>query len=200
MDQATPPPGSTTTGERVRLIEAFAKVASERGFKRTTIRQVTERAGLEENAFHRHFTDLEDCFVATYERASRILLAMMQDAFRAEPDWRDGLRAMLRTALNGLAASPGYARIALVEAPASGQRMRQARLRVSAAYREALSDSYMPFLPREVQAAFMSGVYSQIARYVESGRATELPDLLPELTYFTLLPSLDPVDAATELT
>jgi AcrR family transcriptional regulator len=200
VDQATLLAGSATTDERTRLIHAFALVASKYGYEATTIGQVTEFAGTDKNTFHRHFDDLEDCFVAAYERISHILLTQMQAAFRTSPTWRDGLRAMLRTALTSLSAEPGYARMALVEAPAAGRRMRQARLRVTARYRDALAAHCLPRLPRDVQDAFVNGVYRMIALYVETGRTSELPDLLPELTYFALLPTTDQVDAATELT
>ncbi len=199
MDQATLLAGSMSNDERTRLLHAFAIVASGQGYRATTIGQVTELAGVRENVFHRHFADLEDCFAAAYEQISQILLTQMQTAMRAEPTLRDGMRSALRTALTGLAAAPGYARMALIDAPAAGPRLRQARLNVIGRFRDAFAELCFPHLPREVQEAFVNGVHRMVSLYVETGRTRELPELLPELTYFTLLPITDPLDAATEL-
>src|SRR6266700_2319646 len=147
MDQAPLLPGSTATGERDRLITAFAQVAAECGVQNTTVEAVVKAADVAENTFYLHFTGLKDCFVKSYEHGAGVLLGKMRAAYQAEPVWRDGLRALLRTLLTELAAAPSFARLALVEVSKAGPDMRETQIRVTERFREALHDPAMPYIP-----------------------------------------------------
>ncbi|TYK43201.1 TetR/AcrR family transcriptional regulator [Actinomadura decatromicini] len=190
--------------QRERLIDAFVEVVSERGFGHTTISRVTEAAGVTKKTFYAHFADLDECFLAAYERGMGILLRRMTEAYEAAPTWPDGVHAALRTMLALLAREPRFARASLVEVNAAGPQVRQARIDNLARFRtffsppcpaprpvpgecggSSLSKEQVPVA---VVDAIVGGISSAIHVQMETGEAAELPSLLPSLTYFALLP------------
>lgn len=174
--------------QRERLIDAFVQVVSERGFAHTTISRVTEGAGVTKKTFYAHFTDLDECFLAAYQRGMDILLARMTEVYEAAPTWPDGVHAALRTMLAALAREPRFARASLVEVNAAGPRVRQARIDNLARFRAFFDDPAVASVPVAVVDAIVGGIYSAIHVQMETGEAEELNSLLPSLTYFVLLP------------
>ncbi|MGP4024764.1 TetR/AcrR family transcriptional regulator [Actinomadura sp. 3N407] len=174
--------------QRERLIDAFVQVVSERGFAHTTISRVTEGAGVTKKTFYAHFTDLDECFLAAYQRGMDILLARMTEVYEAAPTWPDGIHAALRTMLAALAREPRFARASLVEVNAAGPRVRQARIDNLTRFRAFFADPSLASVPVAVVDAIVGGIYSAIHVQMETGEAEELPSLLPSLTYFVLLP------------
>ncbi|MCP9953108.1 TetR/AcrR family transcriptional regulator [Actinomadura madurae] len=108
--------------QRERLIDAFVQIVSERGYGHTTISRVTEGAGVTKKTFYAHFTDLDDCFLAAYQRGMDILLGRMTQAYESAPSWPEGIHAALRTLLAVLAREPRFARASLVEVNAAARR------------------------------------------------------------------------------
>ncbi|GAA2572826.1 hypothetical protein SMC26_27695 [Actinomadura fulvescens] len=184
---------------RVRLINAFVRVAADRGFARTSAAAVAAEARLPEQAFHACFSDLEDCFLAAYEYGCGVLYGRVSDAYRAEPTWHDGIRAGLRVMFEVMASAPAFTRMSVVEATSAGPRVRRARLRAMSGYRAFLACPGHPGIPDAIRDAIIGGIYGTIYDYVDTGRTTELPGLLPAMTCFTLLPYTDIGDALREL-
>ncbi|MCW2941972.1 MAG: HTH-type transcriptional repressor Bm3R1 [Actinomycetia bacterium] len=193
------PPDAVAANQRERLINAFARVAAENGYAHTTISQVTDTAGVSKKTFYVHFPSLEECFLAAYEHGSKLLLAQMFRAYNAETDWRDAVREALRTLFRVLAAEPAFARISVIETSAAGHKVRSARIRVTAGYRDFLIGPAMPRVPGVIRDSIIGGIYSTIYSYIEMGRTADLPELVPAMTYFALLPFLDRDEAAKEL-
>lgn len=174
--------------QRERLIDAFVQVVSDRGFAHTTISRVTAGAGVTKKTFYAHFPDLDECFLAAYQRGMDILLRRMTEAYEAAPAWPDGIHAALRTLLAALAREPRFARASLVEVNAAGPQVRQARIDNLTRFRGFFTDPSLPPIPVAVVDAIVGGIYSAIHVQTETGEAEELPSLLPALTYFALLP------------
>ncbi|MFI6520068.1 TetR/AcrR family transcriptional regulator [Spirillospora sp. NPDC050679] len=195
------PPETVAGIQRDRLIDAFVEVVAEHGYARTTIARVTATAGVTKKAFYDHFPALDDCFLAAYERGTGIVLDRMSAAFGAEPAWPEGVRAALRALLESLAAEPRFARASLVEVNAAGPRVRRARVEYLARFRPFLTDPApgLEPVPVVVVDAIVGGVYSAVYVRVEAGETAALPELLPELTYFALLPLIGKEAAAAYL-
>ncbi|MFG1999129.1 hypothetical protein ACGFNU_08275 [Spirillospora sp. NPDC048911] len=184
---------------RVRLINAFVRVAAGQGVARTTAAAVAAEARLTERDFHACFGGLEDCFLAAYEHGCGVLHTQVSRAYRAEPSWHDGIRAGLRVMFEVMASAPALTRVSVVEATSAGPRARRARLRVMSGYRPFLDRPGHPRVPDAIHDAIIGGVYGTIFDYVDTGRTAELPELLPAMTCFTLLPYTDLGDAFKEL-
>jgi AcrR family transcriptional regulator len=186
--------------QRDRLIDAFVQVVAEHGYGRTTISKITEAAGVTKKTFYVHFTEMDDCFLAAYERGTGILFDRMAHAYEAAPSWPEGIRAGLRAMLELLAAEPRFARAALVEVNAAGPRLRRARIEHLARFRRFFADpAYdLPALPTVVIDAIIGGIYGSVYAAVEAGEGDRLSAMLPSLVYFALLP-LGREEAAAQL-
>ncbi|MEE6175307.1 TetR/AcrR family transcriptional regulator [Mycobacterium sp. 050134] len=59
---------------RVRLVAAALHLFSERGYDRTTVAEIAERAGLTKSTFFRYFPDKREVLAAGQETLSRLLV------------------------------------------------------------------------------------------------------------------------------
>lgn len=182
------PPETVAAIQRDRLIDAFVQVVAERGYAGATIGRITEAAGVTKKTFYTHFTELDDCFLAAYERGTAIVLECVAAAFAAERGWPEGIRAALGTVLSMLAAAPPFARMAMVEVNAAGPRVRRARIEGMERFRAFFAGPGEVTVPTVVADAVVGGVYSAIYVQIEKDETTNLPELLPQLTYFALMP------------
>jgi AcrR family transcriptional regulator len=84
---------------RERLIDAFTKVASERGYEQTTVEQVAAAAGLDVPDFYAHFSDMRQCLSAAHDAFFERLVAEAASAVDPEQEWpwrvRDAVGAVL---------------------------------------------------------------------------------------------------------
>ncbi|MEV4255785.1 TetR/AcrR family transcriptional regulator [Spirillospora sp. NPDC049652] len=190
------PPETVAAIQRDRMIDAFVQVVAERGYAGATIGRITEAAGVTKKTFYTHFTEIDDCFLSAYERGTAIVLDGMAAAFAAEPTWPDGIRAALRAVLSMLADAPPFARVAMVEVNAAGPRVRRARIECMERFRAFFAGPGEVAVPTVVADAVVGGVYSSIYVQIENGETTRLPDLLPQLTYFALMPLVGRREAA----
>ncbi|MEV5709112.1 TetR/AcrR family transcriptional regulator [Actinoallomurus sp. NPDC052274] len=181
-----PTDADAAAARRARLMDALVAVVAERGFPRTTVGEVTAAAGLPASAFHAHFADLEECFLAAYERGTHVLLARTEAAYQAESSWPTAVRAGLRAALELAAADPAFARMCVIDASTAGPRVRRARLAFLARFRSFLGGPGIPRIPDEIRNAIIGGVYTMVYNHVEGDRTAELPDLADPLTDFLL--------------
>ncbi|MEV5753043.1 TetR/AcrR family transcriptional regulator [Actinoallomurus sp. NPDC052308] len=194
------PPETVADIQRDRLIDGFVQVVAEHGYPRTTISKITEAAGVTKKTFYVHFTEMDDCCLAAYQRGTGILLDRMAHAYHAAPSWPEGIRGGLRAMLELLAAEPRFARFALVEVNAAGPRLRKARIEHLARFRKFFTDpAYdLPSLPTVVIDAIIGGIYGAVYAAVEAGEGDRLPEMLPSLVYFASLP-LGHEEAAAQL-
>jgi AcrR family transcriptional regulator len=195
------PPETVAQIQRERLIDGFVLVVAEHGYAGVTISKVTEAAGVTKKAFYDHFATLDDCFLAAYEYGTGMLMALMSQAYQAAPSWPEGVQAALRVLLKVLAAEEPFARASVVELGAAGPGVRHARARYLESFRTFFAGQAYGLSPihNSVVDAIVGGVYSVIYIQVEAGRTAELPELLPSLTYFVLLPLLGREEAAAYL-
>jgi AcrR family transcriptional regulator len=192
------PPEKVAQIQRDRLIDGFVLVVAEHGYSAVTISKVTEAAGVTKKAFYDHFASLDDCFLAAYEYGTGMLLALMTRSHQGAPSWPEGIRAALRVMLKALAAEEPFTRASVVEVNAAGPRVRNARSRYLEGFRAFFADpgDGLPSIPAVVVDAVVGGIYGAVYVRVEAGQTSELPALLPSLTYFALLPLLGRDEAA----
>lgn len=72
-----------TTGPRERILAAMVEVVAERGFARTTVRSVSERAGVSTRTFYEEFASVRECFIALW-----IFLTWSEPLTKAKPSER----------------------------------------------------------------------------------------------------------------
>jgi AcrR family transcriptional regulator len=177
--------------QRARLISAMIETVAERGYAKATIANVTTAAKVSRRTFYETFANREDCYRAAYEASFEFLRAEMLDA-AADEKWPDTVRAGLAALLGSLAAHPSLARFFLTSSASVGDEL---AARHHLAIRE-LVEGLLAKAPRspddEVAGtrdeALAGGLSRLAAGKVNTGRADELSDLLPDLVELFLRP------------
>ncbi len=182
--------------QRDRLFDGLVQEVATKGYDNARVTDICQAAGVTRPAFYALFTGKEDAFLATYRHGIAVVSQLMESAYReAGPAWPDAARAALRTLLEVLASVPAFARMALVEVDAAGPDARRERDDLLRSFRRFFAEAGPgPVAPGVDRAALVStvvgGIHATIRGRVAQGRATELPQLLPVLTYAATVPFL----------
>lgn len=181
--------------QRDRLIDAMARTVAIKGYA-APLTEVCAAAGVSTRAFYEHFTDKEECFMATFERGVTLLQRAVSMAYSQPGRWPIRMRRGLEMLLRLLAAEPAFANLAIVEMLAAGPRGRERNRWLLQWFLQFFDDApRRPDQPRVsvvATEAVVAGVFGLLFNYVSDRRAAELPGLLPEVTYFVLAPFIGP--------
>ena len=185
--------------QRDRLLDAMAQTVAKRGVA-ATVTEVCTAAGVSTRAFYEHFTDKEECFMATFDCGVRLLQGAMSHAYAQPASWPIRMRRGLEVLLTVLTAEPAFAHLAIVEMIAAGPRGRERIGQLLQYFQQFFADAPrepgQPRAPLTVVEATVAGVFGLLFNYVSTQRTGELPGLLPEVTYFVLVPFIGPRAAA----
>ncbi len=183
-----------------RLIDAMAQTVAVKGYAGTSLNDVCVAAGVSTKAFYEHFTDKQACFLAAFDRGVELLSESVMSAYQRPGTWTERIHRCLGTLLDILAAEPAFAALAVVEVMAAGPRAVRRRSALldgfTALFADAPRGSPAQPAPPVVVRAVVAGIYGIIFDHVVDGRVGELPQRLPELSYFTLAPFVGQPTAA----
>ncbi len=150
------------------------------------------------------FEDKEGCFLAAYDNAVDGLLRRITRAYEAEEGWPRRARAGLQALLAALAEEPQLARLSLVDVGAAGPPA-QRRYRAALQRMTPLFDEGRDFapggrqLPANTSRMAIGAVIGLISDEIIEERARQLPNLLSDVLFATLVPYIGPVAAAREV-
>jgi AcrR family transcriptional regulator len=185
--------------QRERILVAMAESCARKGFGATTISDIVGPAGVSRATFYELFEDKGDCFQAAMELSLADAMERVVGAFSPEKPWALLVRDSAAAFLDLLASRPAFARMALVEAPASGQRafeMYAAGKRVllnllDRGRGEAIEEA----IPASAGRAAIAGAESLIVGQILAGNAERLRELLPDVVYITIVAYLGQEEA-----
>ncbi len=198
------PPEVVARSQRERLLDAAIRVAAAKGYAATTVGDLTKEAGISRTTFYELFEDKEACFLAAYDNAVDVLVRQVVAAYESEQRWPERARAGLTALLQALAAEPALARLALVDIGAAGPAA-QRRYRVAVQRLTPLFEEGRDFapggrgLPANTSRMAIGGVTGLISDELVAGRAEQLPGLLSDALFATLVPYIGPRAAAREV-
>jgi len=170
--------------QRGRMLAAMAEAVAEKGYVRTAVADVIERAGVSRETFYEHFSDKEDCFLAAYDTGVEALLEVMGDAVagsRAGPEKR--LDRVLSAYFAGLAAEPAFARAFLIEVYAVGPRALERRAELQQRFVAMMAEIFglesasRGSSERFACEALVAAISSLVTSRVGAGRLDELDEL-----------------------
>jgi len=196
------PAEAVAATQRDRLFDGLVHTVARKGYANATVTDICMAAGVTRPAFYALFEGKDNAFLCTYRHGTGVLLQMMEQAYHGAPDWRRGQRAALSVLLEVLAAVPAFATMAIVEIDSVGPAARRERDQVLRRFHQFFNEvpeEARSAVPGELVDTIVGGVYHTIHTYVAEGRVAELPELLPTLTYFVLVPFLGREEAAREL-
>jgi AcrR family transcriptional regulator len=191
-----------TRSQRERLLAAVVRVTAANGYEATSVADILEEAGVGRESFYELFEDKRDCLLAARRILVDDLEAKVAAAYRAPGQWADRIRNALAAMLGWCAEDPAAARVTIVELTAVGPISRQLFREDFRRFIELLDDGLdesepVPDLPQATSLAVGAAV-ARLYEEVLRGQATELPSLLPELTYELLVPFVGEEAARTE--
>jgi AcrR family transcriptional regulator len=180
------------------------EVVAGKGYAAATVADLTKQAGISRTTFYEFFEDKEACFLAAYENAVDGLVRRITQAYESEERWPDRARAGLAALLEQLATDPAQARLALVDVAAAGPAA-QRRFRAAVGRLTPFLDEGRDFapggrsLPANASRMAAGAVVGLISDELVEGRTEQLPNLLPELLFATMVGYLGPDAAAQEV-
>jgi AcrR family transcriptional regulator len=198
------PPEVVARSQRERLLEATIRVVAEKGYGAATIGDLTKEAGISRTTFYELFEDKETCFLAAYDGTVELLVRRVMSAYESEQRWPERAAAGLGALLEALAEEPRLARLSLVDigsaGPAAQRHYRTAVQRLTPLFEEGRDFAENGRgLPANTSRMAIGGVTGLIADQLLADRAKELPSLLSDALFATLVPYIGPDAAAREV-
>lgn len=176
--------------DRDRILQAMADCCAEAGYGKTTVEAVLERAAVESTTFESHFAGKEDCALAALNKVVSETLARVSMTNSAAGGPVDLRMFQVKAILELLAARPSFARLALIEARQGGTvKMHdsyESAARVLALMMERVGEVAEGRGPLARSA--LGAAEALVRRELAAGRASRLPQLLPDLVYVALVP------------
>jgi AcrR family transcriptional regulator len=178
--------------QRLRIVAAMLRVLPRYGYAGITINHLTREAGVSRAAFYAQFASKEECLLEAHDLASGWLCQRVERAVDADDKWPVRVRAGVAEILALFADNPALARLIAVEVPRAGPTARERQQPVLARFADALRAGRpgRPELPPDLEELLLGGVISLIARYVDGGRAEQLPEATTQLVEYLLIPYL----------
>jgi AcrR family transcriptional regulator len=192
--------------QRQRMLAAVVEVCHAGGYGAMSVQDVVVAAGVSRKTFYLHFRDKEDVFLATYDDASHRIATTLRAAAEQEDDPVDRVRACLRALLDTVASAPALASLCLVEVLAAGPEALERRDALMGELVALVDECVARELPASrrpsplIAETLVGGIHDVLASRVMSGRAAEVPALLPDLMFALLLPYVGMKAARAQLT
>jgi AcrR family transcriptional regulator len=189
--------------QRERLLAGMLAAVGEEGYVPTTVADVIKRAGVSRKTFYEHFNDKEDCYIAALDVVLTKFGAALAETFKAEGNWRSGIRAALDLMVDTLVQDPGIGRACLVEPLAAGPAGLERIDQIVAAFTEYLDRGRKESglgrkMPPSVGEGVVGACHRVLSARLINGTLTERPPVLPTLVYLALSPYIGPEAAAAE--
>jgi AcrR family transcriptional regulator len=181
--------------QRERILTAMAKACATKGYGATTIADIVEPAGVSRATFYELFKDKEDCFHAAMEVSLADAMGRVVAVYSPDKPWAMMVRDAAAAFLDLLAGGPAFARMALVEAPSSGQRAfdlyasgkRVLQSLLDLGRNDPVEEES---IPSSAGRAAIAAAESLIVGQILAGNTERLRELLPDVVYITTVPYL----------
>jgi AcrR family transcriptional regulator len=185
-----PPPEVRLPLQRERLLRAAALEFAEHGFAGSSSESISRRAAMSKATFYEHFANKEQCMLALYEHATRVVQQGMATAAASAPtgDAEQRMKAGTRAFLTALAENPEYAQTLLVEIIGAGPLAVQRRDEIMQTFAGVLDAENAAAARRGLIGRFASrydtfavvGAISElVSRQVRLGQPEDILDLAP---------------------
>ncbi|MFN2359730.1 MAG: TetR/AcrR family transcriptional regulator [Marinobacter sp.] len=105
---------SDPAGARGRLLREAARLFRDKGYERTTVRDLAAAVGIQSGSLFHHFRTKEEILKAVMVETIRLNTALMQAAVDSATSNRDKLQALIRAELESINGQTGEAMAVLV--------------------------------------------------------------------------------------
>lgn len=178
--------------ERALILAATTRLAANDGYLQLSVPNIRAAAGVSRKSVDAHFTDVTDCFLAALEDLiQRTLVWALRQGATAK-SWPAGLHRVLLAFCASVARDPAFAKLGFVELFAPGIPGVRFRTRLIAAVAERLRRS-APSRQRPSELAAEASVGAALGiihHHIATGRARQLPQVVPTLSFLVLAPAI----------
>lgn len=184
-------PHLVALNQRERLFAATVAAVDEHGYEALRVEDIVALSGVSRSAFYRHFSNKQDCFLATFDAILAEFGDAIGQAAAAEDAWDRRIGAALEALVDTLVDQPSAARLCLVEADAAGpeavERLEALVARVERLVKRALAGSpERTGMPADLVRGIVGGIHQTIHTRLRRGEEGALPALVPELLEWAL--------------
>jgi AcrR family transcriptional regulator len=171
---------------RSRLVAGMAQALNEKSFGGTSVADVVRLARVSKRTFYEHFATREQCYLATYEAISTIMLKRIGDAAAPPLSVEDRLTAAASAYLSTLQELPALTRTFFTEIQLAGSEALVARRRIHQRFASLLQTlveqgrldcPWIPALSAELAVALVGAINELLLVRIEEGREHELSAL-----------------------
>lgn len=199
------PVGLVRAVQRERVLAAMLRAAAELGYRNANVQDVIHRAGVSRPTFYEHFANKDDCFLAAFDTGAQRLREQVEAAAGGGGDaWRDRVRRGIGALLGFATAEPDAARTIVVESRGASEEALARRVRLLDHFARCLQAQARASAPPSptpttTASAVVGGIESILYSRLCRDELDDLPDLLPSLMYFAVLPYEGHAAASEEL-
>jgi AcrR family transcriptional regulator len=174
--------------QRARLLSAMTETVTVRPYGDVTVADLVAQAGVSRRTFYEHFPGKLECLLAAYEAGTEVVIRAIAAAVSGRQGWKERLSAGISAYLETLAASPGFARVFVLEIAGAGdaalERRRAVHRRFVALYRELnatarAGDPRVRTVADEELLVVVGGTEQLVAEHLRQRQAGQLPALTP---------------------
>jgi AcrR family transcriptional regulator len=178
--------------QRERLLAAVVRATAAKGYEAMSVADILEQAGVGRQSFYELFADKLDCLLAAYDLLVDDLATTTTAELEGPGPWPERVRSALAAVLEWLASNPDAAQVMLIElgavGPVARSRFRVVFHRFATMLNEGLEEPDAASDLPNITSLAAGTVLARIHEEAVKGRTTELPTLLPELTFELLVP------------
>ncbi|ASU82104.1 TetR/AcrR family transcriptional regulator [Nocardiopsis gilva YIM 90087] len=127
-----------------RLLSAATRLFAERGYERTSVREIVEAAGVTKGAMYHYFASKDDLLFAVYQRVLAMQMRRLEEFATAEGPIAERLRAaaadVVHTTVDNLEDTVIFQRSLHMLSPERQNEVRKERRRYHERFREMIED------------------------------------------------------------
>jgi AcrR family transcriptional regulator len=179
--------------KRRHIEDALAELCLERGYRATTIADISRRTRVARATIYEHFENKENAFLSLLDRASQDLFDRVEAACASVgEDSEQRLEAGIGALLAWVAEEPPSAWACLVESLCATPESLRHYLKAIERFTTLLAGAVPNEVPRPAttEESLVGGVASLLSGLLRSGDAQRAPELAPQLLIFLRGPFL----------
>lgn len=166
----------------------MASALTEKGYAALSVADVVRHARVSKRTFYEHFTDREQCYLATYEAVSEAMLVRIATAADDALPVEERLRAATETYLSALEELPALTRTFFTEIQLAGPAALEARRHVHQRFADLLrmlveqgrrGRPELRSLSADMAVALVGAINELLLVRIERGQLSALRELSP---------------------
>jgi AcrR family transcriptional regulator len=168
------------------MLDATIDVVGEKGYAELTVSDVIKRAGVSRRAFYEHFSNREECFLATYDWIMGDSSQAVASAFGGTDGLPENVQEAIEEIFKRALRRPDAMRVLMVEIGAAGPEGITRREQLGVAYESSLRESLglTPGpgpIPNPVLRGVIGGIGAVLYSHVQAGKRKQLLEQVPHL-------------------